>query len=500
MLKRIRIILAFFCFTAITLMFLDFTGTLHNYFEWLAHIQLLPAVMAGNIVVVAVVLLLTLLFGRWYCSILCPMGVMQDLFYKPGLRHRNKKKVRQSAEGTKPMNKLRIAVLAVFVILLVAGVNAVALLIAPYSAYGRIASNLFQPVYLWVNNLLAGVAEHYGSYAFYSADVWLKSGLTLAVAAVTFAVVGFLAWRGGRTWCNTICPVGTVLGFVSKYALFKPVIDNNKCLSCGKCAKACKASCINAKEKQIDYSRCVGCMDCIGDCKQGAVSYQFVGLGKKAAKEVATDTTRRQMIIAGAAVAASSAVMAQEKEIDGGLAAIEDKKIPTRKTPIKPAGSTSVKSFTNHCTACQLCVSACPNGVLRPSGDFGTFMQPEMSYERGYCRPECTACADVCPAGAIKHIAKEEKVRYKIGLALYVADNCVVNRDNVKCDSCFRHCPTGAIVMVPKTAGEDPDLPMTLKVPTIDETRCIGCGACENLCPARPFSAIYVEGREDHLV
>lgn len=497
MLKRIRVSLAVVCFVAITLLFLDFTGALQAYFGWLAKVQLLPAVLAGNFVIVALLLVLTLLFGRWYCSVVCPMGVMQDVFFVMGRGLRKKKKL-GTAEGSKAKQWLRVAVLVVFVVLMAAGLNWVALLIAPYSAYGRIASSMMQPVYLWVNNLLAGVAEHYGSYAFYGVDVWLKSGLTLAVAAVTLVVIGFLSFRGGRTWCNTICPVGTVLGFVSKYALFRPVIDESKCMSCGKCAKGCKASCINAKENEIDYTRCVGCMDCIGECKQGAVQYKFAGFGKKS--EAAVDGSRRTFLATTAAVAATSALMAQEKEIDGGLAVIEDKQVPARKTPIKPFGSTSNKSFGNHCTSCQLCVSACPNGVLRPSRELNSLMQPEMSYERGYCRPECTRCAEVCPTGAIKKITAAEKTNYKVGLAIFVEQNCVVNRDGVNCGNCARHCPAGAINMVPKNPGEDPELALTLKIPTVDESRCIGCGACENLCPARPFSAIYVEGREDHLV
>lgn len=502
MLKRIRIILATICFVAITLLFLDFTGVIQTYFGWIARLQFLPAVLAGDVLVIGVTLLMTLIFGRWYCSVICPMGVMQDIFYVGGLKFRKKHPRKDAANGTKNRVWLRLSVLILFVVLMLVGLNWLAILIAPYSAYGRIASSMFQPVYMWVNNLFAKVAEHYDSYAFYSVDVWLKSGVTLAVAVVTFLVIGFLSWRGGRTWCNTICPVGTVLGCVAKYSFFKPVIDESKCLACGKCARNCKASCINAKDKKIDYSRCVGCMDCISECNQGAVQYKYVGVKQTGATTSAasTDTTRRSFILTTAAVAAASAVKAEEKKVDGGLAVIEDKQIPVRKTPIKPAGSVSVKNFSNHCTACQLCVSACPNGVLRPSSELGTLMQPEMSYERGYCRPECTRCADVCPAGAIKHISKEEKINYKIGLAIFVAENCIVNRDGVNCGNCARHCPAGAINMVPKNAGEDPELPLTLKIPTVDESRCIGCGACENLCPSRPFSAIYVEGREDHLV
>lgn len=184
--------------------------------------------------------------------------------------------------------------------------------------------------------------------------------------------------------------------------------------------------------------------------------------------------------------------MAQEKKkIDGGLAVIEDKVAPKRLTPITPPGSLSAKNMAKHCTACQLCVSACPNDVLRPSQDILTLMQPVMSYERGYCRPECTRCSEVCPAGAIRPITREDKSATQIGHAVWVRKNCVPLTDDVECGNCARHCPSGAITMVHIDG-------YVHAVPSVNTERCIGCGACENLCPARPFSAIYVEGNEVH--
>lgn len=123
-------------------------------------------------------------------------------------------------------------------------------------------------------------------------------------------------------------------------------------------------------------------------------------------------------------------------------------------------------------------------------------MQPESSYERGYCRPECTRCSEVCPAGAIVKITKADKSSIQIGHAVWVKENCVPLTDGVECGNCARHCPVGAITMVPSVAG-DAGSP---KIPAVNTERCIGCGACENLCPARPFSAIYVEGHETHRI
>ena len=498
MLKRIRVILATIVFALITLLFLDFSGTMHVWFGWLAKIQFLPAVLAMNVIVVAVLVLLTLLLGRIYCSVICPLGVMQDI-----ISWFNRKKNRYSYSGEKKV--LRYAFLVVFIVLLVVGMGAFAALLAPYSSYGRIAENLLRPVYLFGNNILASIAEHYDSYAFYHTDVWIKSMPTFIIAVVSFVVIAFLAWKGGRTYCNTICPVGTVLSFFARFSLFKIYFDEDKCRKCSKCSRNCKASCIDYKNMAVDYSRCVTCGNCLEQCSFDALHFGMRGKKKaeKEEKKQGVDEGKRAFLL-GAALATTGAALAQvKKKTDGGLAVIEDKEAPNRTTPITPPGSYSAKNMAQHCTACQLCVSECPNDVLRPSTDIMTLMQPTMSYERGYCRPECNRCSEVCPTGAIKPIKKEDKTSIQIGHAVWVGHQCIPvmtdadkEQETVECGNCARHCPTGAILMIP-LREDDENSPM---VPSVNTAKCIGCGACENLCPARPFPAIYVEGHEMHRV
>lgn len=494
MLRRIRIYLAAFFFIAVTLLFLDFTDTIHVWLGWTANIQFLPALLALNVSAIMLLIFLTIIFGRIYCSIICPLGVLQDIISWISGR-RKKKKARFIFSPEKKF--LRYTILAVFVIAIIAGFTAIASIIAPYSAYGRIASNLFAPIYQWGNNALAYFAERAESYTFYETEVWLKSSITLVVAIATLIILFILAWRNGRTYCNTICPVGSVLGFLSKYAMFRPAIDTAKCNGCSLCSRKCKASCIDSKNHKIDYSRCVACMDCLDNCRQGALTYQFCWKPVHPSKK-ATDTSRRSFLTTSAIITSALVIDAKKNDnklkVDGGLAIIEDKKIPKRNSPIVPAGAISIKHLSQHCTTCQLCISACPNQVLRPSRDLATFMQPEMSYERGYCRPECTRCAEVCPTNAIKPITAVEKSSIQIGHAVWIKKNCVVITDDVSCGNCARHCPTGAILMV----AQDANNPQSHKIPVVNTERCIGCGACENLCPARPFSAIYVEGNQIH--
>ena len=490
-------------FVGITLLLLDISGTLHVWLGWMAKIQFLPAVLALNLAVIVGLLLLTLLFGRVYCSVICPLGIWQDIVSNLSGRRKGKK-ARFSASPERKW--LRYGVWVLFVAALLAGVQVFVALLAPYSAWGRIVQNLFQPLYIWGNNLLAWIAERAGSYAFYPREVWLRSLPTFLIALATLVTVTVLAWKNGRTWCNTLCPVGTTLGFFSRFALFRPVLDLDVCVRCHHCEKNCKASCIDIDAGTIDHSRCVVCFDCVDSCPLGGLKYRFTWKRKASHAGPApaqADQTRRAFLVGGlmagagalSARARSTAAAAVEadKKRDGGFADIVPKKEPVRTVPITPPGSLSVKDFYQHCTACQLCVAQCPNNVLRPSTDLEHLMQPRMSFERGYCRPECVRCTEVCPAGALLPITPEEKTAWHVGVAHLDHRLCLPYSLEQECGNCARHCPAGAIRMVRK----HPDDEHSLHIPTVIEERCIGCGACENLCPARPISAITIDGLAD---
>ena len=491
MLRKIRITLGSVMFIGLSLLFLDFTGTLHQWLSWMAKVQALEAVLALNVAVIAGLAVLTFLFGRIYCSIICPLGVMQDVFGWLG-----KKSKKNRYTFSKEYKWLRYGLLAIFIAGCLAGVGTIIELLAPYSAFGRICTMLLQPLWMLGNNALASIAEHYESYAFYGVDVWMKSLPVFFIALLTLIIIAILAWRNGRTYCNTICPVGTVLSFISRFSLLKIHFDEDKCKNCSLCTKNCKAACIDFKNHKVDYSRCVVCGDCIKSCKFGALSYSRKTSGTSktgTTSDTSVDANKRSFLIATALV--STAALAQEKKhVDGGLADIIEKKAPERKTPIVPPGARSLKHMTQHCTGCQLCVSKCPNDVLRPSMDITNLMQPVMSFEKGYCRPECTRCSEVCPAGAIKLIDKEEKSGIQIGHAVVYPDFCLSALGENECGNCARHCPVGAIEMVPSNPEDD----LSPSVPAVNENACIGCGACEHLCPVRPLSAIHVEGHEVH--
>ena len=503
MLRKVRIAFASVFFIGITLLFLDFSGSLHAWLGWMSRVQFLPTLLATNVAVLLFLVMLTLVFGRVYCSVICPMGVMQDIIAWLG-----KRKNHRRYGFSKEKRVLRWAFFAAACMAWIAGVASFVALLAPYSSYGRMVQNLFQPLYLGINNILALGAEHVNSYAFYSKDVWIRSLPTFIIAVVTFITVAFLAWRNGRTYCNTVCPVGTILSVLARFSWLKIRFDGEKCRSCSLCTRGCKAACIDFKRHYVDYSRCVVCGDCLTACKFDALHYTHkagnassVKAEKQQASVVKATTderkttgnvTRRSFLV-GAAIAFTAAAKATgKKKTYGGMAVVVDKEAPNRATPITPPGSLSAQNMARHCTGCQLCVAECPNDVLRPSADLLHLMQPVMSFERGYCRPECNHCSQVCPTGAIKPVSRAEKTAVHVGHAVWVKKNCLPVTDGVECGNCARHCPVNAIQMVPL---DEADMSSPF-VPAVNEEHCIGCGACENLCPSRPFSAIYVEGHE----
>lgn len=206
------------------------------------------------------------------------------------------------------------------------------------------------------------------------------------------------------------------------------------------------------------------------------------------------EVNRRNFLVGAGLTAVGAVAAEQEKVMDGGLADVTLPGIPKRETPLVPPGAGSLANFTLRCVGCQLCVQQCPSQVLRPVTSLKRFLQPEMVFERGYCRPECTRCGEVCPSGAIRSVTPEAKRHIHLGHALWHRERCLAATDGIECDACERHCPVKAIVRI----ALDEKNPKGPKVPVVDRLKCIGCGACEHLCPSRPLPGMTVEGHEKH--
>ena len=488
MLRKIRIGISLTIFLLLTFYLVDFAGILPNSFHVLAHMQLIPALLGLNLGILLFLLVLTWLTGKSYCSAICPLGIFQDIAIWIS-RKRDKKK---HYDYRRALNRWRWGILLLIVVAGFSGFMFLVSLFDPYSAYGRIVVNVLKPLYLVVNNFLTWIFTMFDNYTFYYMDIIVTSVSALVIAFMTVLVVGYLAYRYGRIYCNTVCPVGTLLGFISKYSLFKVHIDTSKCNSCGLCARKCKASCIDSKKHEIDYSRCVVCFDCIDNCRQGAISYTL-RYKKESQKNILSDEpdiSKRTFVATLTAVA----LTAPKSAMSQSVGVLTGNKPYKKEHPLSPPGSISAEHFNQHCTACHLCVSKCPSHVLKPSlleYGVGGILQPVMNFENGFCNYDCTLCSEICPNKAILPLTKEEKHLTQVGHVVFIEENCIVHTDNTNCGACAEHCPTQAVTMVPYRDG--------LTIPKINPDICVGCGGCEYVCPVRPFRAIHIEGNPVHL-
>ena len=265
-LKKIRIAVSLAFFLLLTAFFADVSGCLPRQLSVLEQIQFLPSLLSFNLGMVGFWLIASFLFGRVYCSTVCPMGTFQDFFGRLGKKIRKKKNARYRFSPAK--NILRYSLLTMTAFSLCAGVVAFPALIDPYSAYGRIVVAFVRPLTAWIHNTAAT-----DSTLLLTVDVVLPGAVGLSVAALTAVIVGFLAFRNGRTFCNTVCPVGATLSLCSRSSIWRMEIDTDKCINCHRCEYACKAACIDLSDHVVDMSRCVLCFNCVDVCNDDAITY-----------------------------------------------------------------------------------------------------------------------------------------------------------------------------------------------------------------------------------
>ncbi len=492
-LKKVRVFVSLTFFLAFAVIFLDLDYSIPGIFsDTVVYFQFVPSLLkfltvgslaASGFIFVTV---LTLLFGRVYCSFLCPLGVLQDI---AGFWRNKLKKTKYSYK--KAYAKIRYGILAGVVLAFFSGSILGLTLLDPFSNFGRMMTHLVRPVAIGMNNALVFSLEKLDVYSIQPADLKRVAPFSLLFAVTVFAVVLWMSLVHGRLFCNTVCPVGTFLGFLSRFSIFKIKFNRSQCINCKACEKVCKANCLDVKNSDIDFSRCVACYNCLEVCPTAGVEYQS-GLQKSRSEHVLKDSKKRDFMMQTLTLLfASGASTAGARQIE----IYRDSTVPIlRNKAVSPPGSVSLENLMNNCTACHLCVSACPTQVLQPAFlEYGLLgvMQPRMDFKTSFCDYECVVCTTVCPSGAILEQSVEAKKLIQVGKARFVRKNCVVYTQNTDCGACAEHCPTKAVRMVF-------DKEVNLRAPKVDESICMGCGACEFACPTRPYKAIYVESNLVH--
>ncbi len=495
-LKWLRVVISLLFFILIFFLFIDFANAFsHLFIQGILFFQLIPSIikfinLAGILTAgFIIVIILTFLFGRIYCSTFCPLGTFQDVVAYFAKKFKRKKFYKFS----KPLDWLRYPFLVITFIFTIAGSILFLNLLDPYSVFGKIVSDLFRPVYYGVNNLFVFVLEQTNWYPLYPVNLKSYNWISFGFSAFMLVLVVRLTIKKGRLYCNTVCPVGTFLGLLARISVFKIRLDESLCNSCGTCGAKCKSGCIDTQNKMVDFSRCVGCFNCLTVCPGNGVKFSFAYSkqnNKIPLSEYKGGSNRRQFLLSSASISVGALALAN----DSFSQVVKGEKIPViKKYPVTPPGSLSIEHFHKNCTACHLCISACPTHVLQPSitqyGWDGLF-QPTMDYKASFCNFECIVCSEVCPTGAILPIAPEKKKLTQLGKTTFIKENCVVYTDETACGACSEHCPTKAVNMVFYKGS--------LKIPEVTQEICIGCGACEYACPTTPKS-IYVEGNPVHL-
>lgn len=503
-LKGLRVLLAILFFIPILLFFIDFDSKLPNSLHRLLHLQIIPAILGLSFGVLVFQFVLVLLFGRIYCSTICPAGVFQDIINRLFCIGKKKKKGSRRFKYHKPLNLFRYILLGVTLLLAILGFTGLLVWLDPYSNFGRIATNLFRPVVVWGNNIIANILMGMDNYTLHHVTLKTVMASGLIAGGVALVVFIWMTVSRGRFFCNTLCPVGAMLSIISKYSFFRISFDKSTCNSCGNCERTCKAEAIDSKNMTVDTSRCVDCFNCTSSCTKNSLQYRFAPPFKKEQKEekgtnfspltshLSPDkNTRRMFLATGATIAATLpavSVLAKkaQEEVIGETS--------EGWGPITPPGSINLERFKDKCTGCHICVVKCPSQVLRPAGleyGLGYMLRPYVSYKSSYCNYECTICSDVCPNHAIMPLTVEQKKTTQVGVATFVIERCIVYTEGTDCGACSEHCPTQAVHMIPYKG--------TSTIPQVEPELCIGCGGCESICPVNPHRAILIKPNTEHL-
>lgn len=485
-LKKLRIAYQVFFLTLFFLMLGMTTETLLGSYPTSIFLEASPLVALGTMLSsgtlymglawAGVIVLITLIFGRIFCSWICPLGIINHL---TGLLFPKKKtEAERVAENRpRPLYNLKYYLLSFFLIA---------------AAFGSLQVGLMDPICLTVRSFSTSLLP--ATHELYSALYpQLNFNWGWVIGGIFIAVVLANRWIP-RFWCRALCPLGALLGVLSRFSLFRIHRNLTNCTNCNKCVEVCDG----AAEPQATtkQSECLMCMSCIAECPHDALSYKFMPPAEGSEDMVALG--RRELfgsVIAGAAflpLNRASHLNSREE----GLPKAYDSDL------IRPPGSLPEDQFLASCIKCDECIKVCPTNVLQPAGfeaGLEGLWTPISVYKLGNCLQRCNLCGDVCPTGAIQkfsiadRIGNLEQKPIRAGTAFYNKGRCLPWSMDTECVKCEEFCPTSpkAIWSIEITKVDRHGNTITLQQPRVDIDKCIGCGSCEWACPVSE-PAVYV--------
>jgi polyferredoxin len=422
-------------------------------------------------------IVLTLVFGRFFCSWMCPMGVLHHVLGHLGRKRKVLERMKQNVP--RPSHKIKYAILAVMLGLAAAGSVQIGLLDPIASTWRGLSVSLLP-------------AASNTAYGLYQGERHFQWGTFITIVFFGALALNFVY---PRFYCRVLCPLGAFLGLLSKFSLFRISKDLSKCNDCD----VCGADCQGAADPQgtVRATECMVCLNCTKGCKRGGIAYRFLPALKLS--KVETDLSRRKWITAGVAGVAAVPLM---RASDG----VDPRPNPAR---IRPPGSLDEPDFLGKCLKCDACMKVCPTGGLQPAlyeAGLEGFWSPILIPRIGYCEHSCTLCGQVCPTGAITHLRVADKVGdmparppVRIGSAFFDKGRCLPWGYNTECIVCEEVCPTSpkAIYFKLETIATRDGKQKTLRFPYVDLDHCTGCGICETRCPVVDRAGVRVSAANE---
>jgi len=483
------------------------------FFEWDPLVAVVNA-LAGHalyrgLLWCLVILVPTLFLGRFFCGWICPMGTLQHFVGDmPSEAKRGKQRIESNRYKRWQTGKY---------VVLIAG------LVAAF--FGSAAIGWIDPFSLLVRsfglsilpavNAAAGAAlsplETSHVAAIKTAGQTLHTILHYLlldlrqphyaqglIFGVLFLAILALSLRVTRLWCRAICPLGALLGAVSRWSILGLSKYAAKCNKCNLCLLNCQGGDDPIGGAPWRKSECLMCMNCVGSCPHDSLKFKFFrpNLGKDA--EVATPSLGRRRAITGLVAGAAIVPLMRANT---GLGKGRNEKL------LRPPGSLDEAEFLSRCIRCGECMKVCPNTALHPTleqAGIAGLWTPTVVPRIGYCEPSCVLCSEVCPTGAIWQITPKEKgwvvgvgqqgQPIRLGTAFYDRGRCLPWAMATECIVCEEWCPVSpkAIYVEEAEVVDSAGNTKTLKQPRIDPSRCVGCGACEYACPLQEHPAVYV--------
>jgi NAD-dependent dihydropyrimidine dehydrogenase PreA subunit len=428
-------------------------------------------------------IVLTLVFGRFFCGWVCPMGSVIDLVGWV-----------KKAGGKRfiSLRRVKYFILAVIALFAVFGSQEAWVLDPIVTVARSVSMNLIPTVTLALNSFFFYSVRTFGLYGgFYDFYRGLKTSF-LGVKVfyfdnalpifIFFAALCLVTFIASRFWCRILCPLGAFYAIPARFSLLRRRVD--KCVSCGKCESRCRMGAIFGQTK-YRKEECVLCMDCVYDCPTNKTYFTMGPAGRGGIKtkdknDSGQGLSRREFLL----------LMILPAFIAG--AAKKKRKAPV---VIRPPAALKEDTFNDTCVRCGNCMKVCVTNGLQPvmfEAGLASVWTPKLVPEIGYCEYNCVLCGNVCPTGAIPRLAVEKKTSVKLGLAEIDQNICIPWAHGKQCIVCEEHCPVPdkAIRVMEKEVNGG-----KLLLPYVDKELCIGCGICQNKCPVRPLRAITVDPR-----